>query len=125
MSDQQRIGRFPDTGTIKTILAERIWETITDGKTAIKPQNTILETYTGGPVQTISLETCRLQINDFDEETEVIIVKRLVFDCLLGLEVAFRLKDVKTYLNAIKEASRPKLREEINTTYRYRPDSQR
>ena len=34
----------------------------------------------------------------------MVIVKKLVYDCLLGLDVAFKMADVKSQLNSIREA---------------------
>ncbi|RNA04169.1 hypothetical protein BpHYR1_033941 [Brachionus plicatilis] len=60
--------------------------------------NSTIETCSGGPVQVIGTAKCIIQVNKFEGEVEVIVVKKLVYDCLLGLDVAFRMPEVKMSL---------------------------
>jgi len=47
---------------------------------------------------------CNVKINSFEEEIDVIVVDQLVNDCLLGLDVAFKVADVKKCLDSIRQA---------------------
>ncbi|CAF0891462.1 unnamed protein product [Brachionus calyciflorus] len=92
-----------DTGTVKTILAERIWYKSKRGDEKLTPLNATIETCSGGAIQVIGTSKCSLKVKNFNGEVEVVIVKKLVYDCLLGLDVAFKMADVKSQLNSIRE----------------------
>ncbi|RNA03582.1 hypothetical protein BpHYR1_043553 [Brachionus plicatilis] len=52
-----------------------------------------------GSVKTVIAE----RVNKFEGAVEVIVVKKLVYDYLLGLDVAFRMPEVKNYLVSIRD----------------------
>ncbi|CAF0890272.1 unnamed protein product [Brachionus calyciflorus] len=52
----------------------------------------------------IGTSKCSLKVKNFNGEVEVVIVKKLVYDSLLGLDVAYKMADVKSQLNSIREA---------------------
>ncbi|CAF0960864.1 unnamed protein product, partial [Brachionus calyciflorus] len=66
-----------DTGTIKTIIARRIWDECKTPESVQQPLSNILVTCVGN---------------------------QLVNDCLLGLDVAFKVADVKKCLDSIRQA---------------------
>ncbi|RMZ98556.1 hypothetical protein BpHYR1_024571, partial [Brachionus plicatilis] len=74
-----------------------------NNRTLIRPINSTIETCSGGPVQVIDTAKCIIQVYKFDGAVEVIVVKKLVYDCLLGLDIAFRMTEVKNYLASIRD----------------------
>ncbi|RNA16570.1 hypothetical protein BpHYR1_044057, partial [Brachionus plicatilis] len=63
-----------------------------------------LETCVGGPVKVIGKGKCSVKLISFESEVEIIVVDELGNDCLLGLDVAFKLDDIKDYLECIRSA---------------------
>jgi len=92
-----------DTGTVKTIIAERVWKKCKTKDIKIEPMQSTIETCSGGPIQVVGTARCSLKIGQFNDFVEVIVVKKLVYDCLFGLDVAFKIDEVRDYLSSIKE----------------------
>ncbi|RNA06523.1 hypothetical protein BpHYR1_052954, partial [Brachionus plicatilis] len=57
-----------------------------------------------GPVKVIGKGKCSVKLISFESEVEIIVVDGLVNDCLLGLDVAFKLADIKDCLECIRSA---------------------
>ena len=57
-----------DTGTIKTILAERIWYKCRRGDEKLTPLNATIETCSGGSIQVIGTSKCSLKVKNFNGE---------------------------------------------------------
>ncbi|CAF0830456.1 unnamed protein product [Brachionus calyciflorus] len=85
-----------DTGTIKTFNARQIWDECKTTEYVLKPLSNILETCVGGLVNVIGKGKCNVKINNFEDEIDVIVVDQLVNACLLGLDVAFKVLDVRS-----------------------------
>ncbi|RNA34689.1 hypothetical protein BpHYR1_020967 [Brachionus plicatilis] len=97
-----------DNGTVKTIIADRNWRQCKKVDSKLIPIKSTIETCIGGPIEVIGTGKCELQLHNFKGEVEVIVVKKLIYDCLLGLDMAFKLSDIKEYLDKIKAALRGK-----------------
>ncbi|RNA25398.1 zf-CCHC domain containing [Brachionus plicatilis] len=93
-----------DTGTVSTIVAKRIWDHCKTPDAALEPLDETLETCVGGPVKVIGKGKCSVKLISFESEVEIIVVDELVNDCLLGLDVAFKIADIKDYLECIRSA---------------------
>ncbi|RNA04503.1 hypothetical protein BpHYR1_015329, partial [Brachionus plicatilis] len=100
----RRVRFLFDTGTVKTIVSERVWKQVSRNDIKVRPIYGKMETCNGGPLLIVGASKCQLQLQNFCGQVEVIIVKQLKHDCLLGLDVAFKISTVKTYLNLIREA---------------------
>ncbi|CAF1131025.1 unnamed protein product [Brachionus calyciflorus] len=100
-----------DTGTIKTIVARRIWDECKTPDSVLQPLSNILVTCVGSPVNVIGKGKCNVKINNFQDEIDVIVVDQVVNDCLLGLDVAFKVADVKKCLDN-PEREIPKITEQ-------------
>ncbi|CAF0924245.1 unnamed protein product [Brachionus calyciflorus] len=64
----------------------------------------IVETCVGGPVNVIGKGRLNVKIKNFEEEIDVIVVDQLINDCLLDLDVAIKVADVKKCLDGIRQA---------------------
>ncbi|RMZ97177.1 Transposon Ty3-I Gag-Pol poly, partial [Brachionus plicatilis] len=93
-----------DTGTVSTIVAKRILDHCKTPDASLEPLDETLETCVGGPVKVIGKRKCYVKLISFEIEVEIIAVDELVNDCLLGLDVAFKLADIKDYLECIRSA---------------------
>ncbi|RNA37002.1 CMSS1 isoform X1 [Brachionus plicatilis] len=71
-----------DTGTVKTIIAYRIWRQCKKVDSKLIPNKSTIETCSGGPIEVIGTGKCELQLHNFKGEVEVIVVKKLIYDCL-------------------------------------------
>ncbi|RNA10839.1 hypothetical protein BpHYR1_014612 [Brachionus plicatilis] len=91
-----------DTGTVKTIIADRIWRQCKKIDSRLISNKSTIITCSGGPIEVIGTGKCELQLHNFKGEIEVIVVKKLIYDCLLGLDMAFKLSDIKEYLDRNK-----------------------
>jgi hypothetical protein len=104
-----------DTGTERTVISEKIWLECTKGQARqFKPVVFGLETCVGAQMKALGTSAINFKAPGFEGEVEVIVIRGLAKDCLLGLDIAKKMPTVSEALATIRQSF-----ENLNPTVTY------
>lgn len=98
-----RLNFLFDTGACKTLLDSKIWYKVNHKKKSLKRVNVEVLTCNGKRVWVKGIGSCSLNSFGLNQEIEVLVVCGLSHECLLGLDVAEKIKGVDEKLSEIRD----------------------
>ena len=95
-----------DTGSDYTLVSDRLYPKLVETRVGLDQCHLSgVQTATGEPVSLLGQFPCRLQTRSLNLITDVIVVKDLKLECLLGQNVAEHLPGYPSFLNSIMNES--------------------